>query len=78
MKIKEMWQAYKIYKKLKGGINMGVLTSTKTYICAIAIGLATIANYLGYIDAELLDMLQGLSGACGLAALRAGVTKSGK
>ena len=78
MKITDWWKLFKLYNKLKGGINMNVLNDRKTYICAAVIGLANAAHYLGYIDADLLKMIIGLFGAGGLAALRAGVKKSGQ
>ena len=55
-----------------------MLNDKKTYICAAVMALATAAQYLGFIDAELYKGIMGLFGAGGIAALRAGVTKSGK
>lgn len=49
----------------------------KTYIVAGLIGLATVAHTLGWIDDTVYQVILGLLGAGGLAALRAGVTKSG-
>jgi len=49
----------------------------KTYIMAGLIGLATVAKTLGWIDNTVYEIVLGLLGAGGLAALRAGVAKSG-
>ena len=49
----------------------------KTYICAAGLALATFAKAIGWIDDVTYSTLAGLFGAGGLAALRAGVTKSG-
>lgn len=51
--------------------------NNKTYIIAVVIGLLTTAKALGWIDDKTFEILLGLLGAGGLAALRAGVTKSG-
>ena len=50
----------------------------KTYVIAGLIGLATAVKYMGYIDDEIYKMILGFLGAGGLAALRAGVKKSGR
>ena len=47
----------------------------KTYIMAGLIALAVFAKTLGWIDQQTFEILLGLFGAGGLAALRAGVTK---
>jgi hypothetical protein len=49
----------------------------KTYLFAVAIALATFAKVMGWIDEKTYDTILALLGAGGLAALRAGVTKSG-
>ncbi len=49
----------------------------KTYIVAAAVALAVFAHSLGWIDDNTFQVILGLLGAGGLAALRAGVTKSG-
>ncbi|MCL4500445.1 MAG: hypothetical protein M1438_01150 [Deltaproteobacteria bacterium] len=53
------------------------MSGKKTYIAAGLIGLVTVARVLGWIDDALYQTLLALLGAGGLAALRAGVTKSG-
>ncbi len=53
------------------------MNGKKTYICAGLLALATFAQALGWIDSTLYQATLGLLGAGGLAALRAGVTKSG-
>lgn len=53
------------------------LQGKKTYILAAALGLATFARVMGWLDDSLYQTILGLLGAGGLAALRAGVTKSG-
>ncbi len=54
---------------------MKALAGKKTYVCAAAAGLITVAQLLGFIDAETYAGLMGLVGAGGLAALRGGVSK---
>jgi len=49
------------------------LAGKKTYIVAVALGLATIARALGLIDDQTFTAIQGLLAATGLATLRAGV-----
>lgn len=49
----------------------------KTYICAAILGVAIFAKAVGWIDEATYQVIFGLAGAGGLAALRAGVTKSG-
>lgn len=53
-----------------------MLTGKKTYISAALLALATFARTMGWIDQSQFDMIMGLAGAMGLAALRAGVAKS--
>ncbi len=53
------------------------LSGYKTYLFAGAIALATFAKAVGWIDDNTYQALLALFGAGGLAALRAGVTKSG-
>ena len=48
----------------------------KTYLFAIAIGALTAFKAMGWIDHAVYDVLLGLFGAGGLAALRAGVNKA--
>jgi len=54
-----------------------MLAGKKTYIIAALLGLATFAWSAGWIDKSQYDLIQGLVGATGLAALRAGVAGSG-
>ncbi|MDD2902101.1 MAG: hypothetical protein PHU44_06665 [Syntrophales bacterium] len=54
-----------------------MLEGKKTYISAALLALATFARGLGWIDQSQYDMILGVTGAMGLAALRAGVNKSG-
>ena len=49
----------------------------KTYLFAFLIALATFAKVMGWIDEKTYEMILALLGAGGLAALRAGVAKSG-
>lgn len=53
------------------------MSGYKTYLCAAGLALATFAKAMGWIDDTVYQALAGLFGAGGLAALRAGVTKSG-
>ena len=53
------------------------LDGKKSYLLAIAAGLLTMAHSLGWLGDGTYQTLMGLVGAGGLAALRAGVTKSG-
>ena len=50
----------------------------KTYVVAAAIALDVFAHSMGWIDDTIFQAILGLLGAGGLAALRAGVTKSGQ
>lgn len=54
---------------------LSLLAGKKTYLCALALGVVTVAESLGYVDSATARTLQGLVGAGGLAALRAGVKK---
>ncbi len=49
------------------------LKGSKAYLVAAGIGLATVANNLGWIDTSIYQMVLGLLGAGGVAALRAGI-----
>lgn len=53
-----------------------MLEGKKTYLTALALGLATFARTLGWISQEEYEIILGLMGSVGLAALRAGVAKS--
>lgn len=56
---------------------MNFLIGKKTYLIAGALALVTFARVMGWLDDAAYQMICGLLGAGGLAALRAGVTKSG-
>ena len=51
------------------------LEGRKTYIIAAALGLASFALGLGWLDLEQYEIIVGLLGSMGLAPLRAGVTR---
>ncbi len=51
-----------------------MLQGKKTYISALALGLATFARTMGWLDAQQYELVLGLAGSMGLAALRAAVT----
>ncbi len=53
-----------------------MLAGKKTYITAAVLALTTFARSVGWIEQAQYDMILGLAGAMGLAALRAGVSKS--
>ncbi len=53
-----------------------MLAGKKTYISAVVLALGTFARTMGWIDQGQYDLIMGLAGAMGLAALRAGVAKS--
>jgi hypothetical protein len=51
------------------------MAGKKTYITAAALGLASFALAMGWLDRQQYDIVLGLLGSLGLAALRAGVAK---
>jgi hypothetical protein len=51
------------------------LEGKKTYLTAAALALASFALAVGWLDREQYDVILGLLGSLGLAALRAGVAK---
>ncbi len=53
-----------------------MLEGKKTYITAAVLGLASFALAMGWIDKEQYQVIVGLLGSLGLAALRSGVAKS--
>lgn len=53
-----------------------MLEGKKTYISALVLALATLARALGWVTQEQYEVILGLASSMGLAALRAGVTKS--
>jgi len=52
-----------------------VLEGKKTYLTALALALAAFARALGWLDQHQYELVLGLAGSLGLAALRAGVGK---
>ena len=50
-----------------------MLTGKKTYLSAAGIAAVTVMHSLGYLNDEAFQVLVGLLGAGGLAALRAAV-----
>lgn len=50
---------------------MAFLKGKRTYIFAVLLGLATVAQALDWIDDQTFQTLVGLFGAGGLAGLRA-------
>ncbi len=53
-----------------------MLDGKKTYISAVFLALATLVRALDWVTQEQYELILGLTGSAGLAALRAGVTKS--
>ncbi len=53
-----------------------MLDGKKTYISALVLALATLVRALDWVTQEQYELILGLTGSAGLAALRAGVTKS--
>jgi hypothetical protein len=53
-----------------------MLEGKKTYISALVLALATLVRALGWVSQEQYDLILGLAGSLGLAALRAGVAKT--
>jgi hypothetical protein len=53
------------------------LDGYKTYVMALGAAVVVFAHALNWIDEATFQTLLALFGAGGLAALRAGVTKSG-
>ena len=52
------------------------LDGKKTYITAVAAALASFALAMGWLTKEQYQVILGLLGSLGLAALRSGVAKS--
>jgi hypothetical protein len=55
---------------------MMMLEGKKTYITAVVLGLASFALAMGWLTKEQYQVIIGLAGSLGLAALRSGVTKT--
>jgi hypothetical protein len=56
---------------------MMTLEGKKTYITAGVVALASFALAMGWLSQEQYQVILGLFGSLGLAALRAGVARSG-
>ena len=54
------------------------LEGKKTYITAVVAALASFALAMGWLSQKQYEVILGLLGSLGLAALRSGVTKSPK
>jgi hypothetical protein len=54
---------------------MMTLDGKKTYITAVVVALASFAMAMGWLSQEQYQVILGLLGSLGLAALRAGVAK---
>ena len=54
------------------------LEGKKTYITALGAALASFALAMGWLSQEQYQVVLGLLASLGLAALRAGITKSPK
>jgi hypothetical protein len=52
-----------------------MLEGKKTYITAGLLALMTFARSIGWLDQQQYELILGLLGSLGLAALRAGVSK---
>lgn len=50
-----------------------MLTGKKTYITAAVMALGAFARGMGWLEPDQFELLMGLAGSLGLAALRAGV-----
>jgi hypothetical protein len=55
---------------------MMTLEGKKTYITAVVLALGSFAMALGWLSQEQYQVIIGLLGALGLAALRSGVAKN--
>jgi hypothetical protein len=55
---------------------MMTLEGKKTYITAVVAALASFALAMGWLSQEQYEVVLGLLGALGLAALRAGVARN--
>lgn len=53
-----------------------MLAGKKTYIMAAVMALGVFARALGWLEQEQFEVLLGLTGSMGLAALRAGVSRT--
>jgi hypothetical protein len=53
-----------------------MLNGKKTYIMAAIMALGAFARGMGWLDQSQFELLLSLAGSMGLAALRAGVSKT--
>ncbi len=53
-----------------------MFTGKKTYIMAAIMGLGAFARAMGWLQQDQFELLMGLAGSLGLAALRSGVSKT--
>jgi hypothetical protein len=53
-----------------------MLNGKKTYIMAAVMALGAFARGMGWLDQSQFELLLSLAGSMGLAALRAGVSKT--
>ncbi len=53
-----------------------MLEGRKTYITAALMAVAAFSRGMGWLDQQHYELILGLLGSLGLAALRAGVSKS--
>jgi hypothetical protein len=51
-----------------------MLAGKKTYIMAVLMALGAFARGLGWLEQEQFEIIMGLAGSMGLAALRSGVS----
>ncbi len=52
-----------------------MLEGRKTYLTALVLALAAFARAMGWLEQQQYEIILGLLGSLGLAALRAGMTK---
>lgn len=55
-----------------------MLKGKKTYLMAAVMALGVFARGMGWLDQEQFEVLMGLAGSMGLAALRSGVSRAGE
>jgi hypothetical protein len=53
-----------------------MLNGKKTYIMAAIMGIGAFARGMGWLDQNQFELLLSVAGSMGLAALRAGVSKT--
>jgi len=55
-----------------------MLSGKKTYLMSAIMALGAFARGMGWLSPEQFELFMGLAASMGLAALRAGVTRSGE